>query len=202
MNQRIRFIRYLSSRRRGKHKSKVEADENVGIPAVPKFHDPGSPAFSAPRKKAEPKPELSINFWTCKSTWKRSAKNTWGCLVGCSIGDFGTILAFQAFVPDFGMTNPSFVMIFATCNGLLTSFGLETWILTKQMYLKDAMRIAGEMSLVSMIVMEMAMNITDFCLTGGASLTFSAVLPCLLAGYFTPLPINYYRLKKYGKACH
>ena len=33
--------------------------------------------------------------WKCKHTWRRSAKNTAWCLLGCSIGDFGTILYFQ-----------------------------------------------------------------------------------------------------------
>ena len=33
--------------------------------------------------------------WSCKHTWSRSAKNTFWCLLGCSIGDFGTILFFK-----------------------------------------------------------------------------------------------------------
>ena len=33
--------------------------------------------------------------WQCSNTWKQSAKNTAWCLLGCSIGDFGTILFFQ-----------------------------------------------------------------------------------------------------------
>ena len=33
--------------------------------------------------------------WKCNHTWKRSAKNTGWCLLGCAIGDFGTILYFQ-----------------------------------------------------------------------------------------------------------
>ena len=38
----------------------------------------------------------ATNFnWSCKHTWKRSAKNTAWCLLGCAIGDFGTILFFQ-----------------------------------------------------------------------------------------------------------
>ena len=37
---------------------------------------------------------LSLN-WKCKHTWRRSAKNTAWCLLGCAIGDFGTILFFQ-----------------------------------------------------------------------------------------------------------
>ena len=39
----------------------------------------------------------TINFnWSCKHTWKRSAKNTAWCVLGCAIGDFGTILFFQS----------------------------------------------------------------------------------------------------------
>ena len=39
---------------------------------------------------------VATNFnWSCKHTWKRSAKNTAWCLLGCAIGDFGTILFFQ-----------------------------------------------------------------------------------------------------------
>ena len=30
--------------------------------------------------------------WSCKHTWRRSAKNTAWCVLGCAIGDFGTIL--------------------------------------------------------------------------------------------------------------
>ena len=33
--------------------------------------------------------------WSCKATWKISAKNTMWCVLGCAIGDFGTILFFQ-----------------------------------------------------------------------------------------------------------
>ena len=37
----------------------------------------------------------STFHWSCKHTWRRSAKNTAWCLLGCAIGDFGTILFFQ-----------------------------------------------------------------------------------------------------------
>jgi hypothetical protein len=47
-----------------------------------------------------------------------------------------------------------------------------------------------------------AMNIVDVIMTGGAMLTPEVILPMLIAGFITPLPYNYYRLKKYGKACH
>jgi hypothetical protein len=46
------------------------------------------------------------------------------------------------------------------------------------------------------------MNLTDYFLTGGAILTWSAVPLMLAAGFVTPLPYNYWRLKALGKACH
>ena len=33
--------------------------------------------------------------WECNHTWKQSAYNTMWCLIGCSIGDMGTIYYFQ-----------------------------------------------------------------------------------------------------------
>ena len=68
--------------------------------------------------------------------------------------------------------------------------------------LKDAFKIAIGMSFISMVAMELAMNITDVVLTGGAKLTWWVLPFMLLAGFITPLPYNYYRLKKWNKACH
>ena len=144
--------------------------------------------------------ENSIS-WKCKHTWKRASVNTLWCLLGCSIGDFGTIYFFQATGNpwDFSVI---LIMSLAIMNGLITSIMLETFILSRQMVLKEAFRVAIGMSLISMIAMEAAMNITDVILTGGAMLTWWVIPFMLLAGFITPPPYNYYRLKKYGKACH
>ena len=70
------------------------------------------------------------NFhWRCKHTWKRSAKNTMWCLIGCSIGDFGTILFFQLTQIPFPVLG---IMTLAIINGLMTSIMLETIILMRQ----------------------------------------------------------------------
>ena len=58
------------------------------------------------------------------------------------------------------------------------------------------------MSLVSMLAMEAAMNAVDVVVTGGAMLTFWVIPLMLLAGFLTPLPYNYWRLKALGVACH
>ena len=93
-------------------------------------------------------------------------------------------------------------MALAIFNGLLTSIILETFILCKQMAFNLALRTALGMSLISMIAMELAMNITDVMITGGARITLLALPAMLLAGFLAPLPYNYWRLKALGKACH
>lgn len=137
--------------------------------------------------------------WSCRHTWRTSSKNTLWCLLGCSIGDFGTIAFFQFS----GIPWPTMaIMTLAIVNGLITSIALETLILSRQMDLKLAFRTASGMSLISMITMEAVMNITDVVLTGGAMLTWWAVPIMLLFGFLAPLPYNYWRLKSLGKACH
>ena len=137
--------------------------------------------------------------WNCNNTWRQSAYNTMWCLIGCSIGDMGTIYYFQ--VNEIPWSTLS-IMLLAMTNGIITSIILETIILLKQMNLKSAFRTAIGMSLISMISMEIAMNLTDYILTGGAMLTWWVVPIMLLVGFITPWPYNYWRLKKYGLACH
>ena len=138
--------------------------------------------------------------WSCKHTWFRSAKNTTWCLVGCSIGDFGTILFFQLTQIPFPVLA---IMTLAIINGIITSVILETIILIKQNFtFKNAFKTAVGMSLISMISMEAAMNLTDYLLTGGAMLTWWVIPIMLIAGFTTPWPYNYWRLKKFNQACH
>ena len=138
--------------------------------------------------------------WSCKHTWSRSAKNTFWCLLGCSMGDFGTILFFQLTKIPF----PVFaIMILAIINGIITSIILETIILLRQSFsFKQAFKTAVGMSLISMVSMEIAMNATDYFLTGGAILTWWVVPIMLAVGFVTPWPYNYWRLKKFNEACH
>ena len=138
--------------------------------------------------------------WSCKHTWSRSAKNTFWCLLGCSIGDFGTILFFQLTKIPFPVLA---IMVLAIINGIITSIILETIILLRQNFsLKLAFKTAVGMSLISMVSMEIAMNATDYFLTGGAILTWWVVPIMLVIGFITPWPYNYWRLKKFNQACH
>ena len=138
--------------------------------------------------------------WSCKHTWSRSAKNTSWCLLGCSIGDFGTILFFQLTQIPLPVLA---IMILAIINGIITSIILETFVLLKQNFtFKNAFKTAVGMSLISMVSMEVAMNLTDYLLTGGAMLTWWVVPIMLAVGFVTPWPYNYWRLKKFNIACH
>ena len=138
--------------------------------------------------------------WNCKHTWKKSSKNTAWCLLGCSIGDFGTILFFMLTGIPFPVLS---IMVLAIINGLITSIALETIILIKQNFrFINAIKTAFGMSFISMISMEIAMNLTDYLITGGAILNLYVVPLMLLVGFITPLPYNYYKLKKYNISCH
>ena len=136
--------------------------------------------------------------WTCKPTWRKSSYNTMWCLIGCSIGDFGTIYFFQSIDHSLSIF---LVMLLAIINGIITSIMLETIILSKEFPIFEALNIAIKMSLISMVSMEIAMNAVDLIFAGGI-LTLTIIPFMLLAGFITPLPYNYFRLKKYNQACH
>jgi len=147
---------------------------------------------------AEAVSKLAIN-WHCRHTWRRASYNTMWCLIGCSIGDMGTIAYFDYYNIDWPVAA---IMALAIFNGLLTSIILETIILSRQMAMGLALKTALGMSLISIISMEVAMNLVDVWMTGGARITLT-VLPFMwFAGFITPLPYNYWRLKALGKACH
>tara|TARA_Y100001970_G_scaffold287775_1_gene413255 strand:- start:754 stop:1113 length:360 start_codon:yes stop_codon:yes gene_type:complete len=119
--------------------------------------------------------------------------------LGCSIGDIGTILYFQLTGTDWPVIA---IMSLAIVNGLLTSILLEALILMRSLAFTSAVKTAVGMSLISMLGMEVAMNLTDFMITGGAVITWWVLPYILLAGFITPLPYNYWRLKALGVACH
>ena len=135
---------------------------------------------------------------------KRSAKNTLGCLVGCAIGDLGAIFCFQTYYSPDGIPRELWNLVWglAMGSGIITSIILETLILWKQLGPKEAFRTAIGMSLISMILMELAMNLADYGMMGEPAITL-AVLPVTLgAGFLAAWPYNYWRLKKHGKCCH
>lgn len=156
----------------------------------------GFKVLDAPRK----------GFWGESKLWKRASFNTLNCLIGCSIGDFGMIIYLQAYHPEVSMM---WQMILAIIAGLSTSIALETIILKAREKFSwvFALKTAFGMSFISMVGMEIAMNTTDFMITGGKAafedpMYWTALVIAMVAGFIAPLPYNYYKLRKFNKACH
>ncbi|PYI29656.1 hypothetical protein BP00DRAFT_427275 [Aspergillus indologenus CBS 114.80] len=168
-----------------------------------------SPQTTSASSAPQPSPYSILNrsFWTCRSTWKRARINTLRCLIGCTIGDFSALWMLQSFAPGLGMGT---IMGLSMASGITTSIILETYLLWRgadQLSLAMACRTAMGMSMVSMLAMEIAENAVDYHLTGGVVAVgdpqfWLAAGVSVGAGYLAPLPYNYWRLRKYGKACH
>jgi len=162
------------------------------------------------------------SFWQDKPTWKRASINTLHCLFGCSIGDFGTLYLCASYYPSL----PMYVaMPMAMAAGICTSTLVETLRLkytVANLSWKQCLTTSMNMSLISMLVMEAAENVTDILLmarvsvpaTAGTSITVLSTLNphnphfllslsvSLFVGFIAPLPYNYYVVKKYGRGCH
>jgi len=176
---------------------------------ISKFEDVGFRAELFNENKPLQIPEINLSktiSWKNPVTWRRASFNTLNCLIGCSIGDFGMIIFLQAYYPE----TPMYLqMILAIIAGLMTSIALESAILRirEKFNWSLALKTAFSMSFISMIGMEIAMNTTDFMITGGkASFNTAgywlALIPAMMAGFLLPLPYNYYKLQKHGKSCH
>ena len=134
----------------------------------------------------------------------RSAKNTLGCLVGCAIGDLGAIYLFQTYYAPLSIPSELWttVWIVAMSSGIITSVILETIILWRQLGPKEAFKTAIGMSMISMLLMELAMNVVDYGMMGEPAITLGVLPYTLGAGFLAAWPYNYWRLKKHGKCCH
>jgi copper chaperone CopZ len=176
---------------------------------IAKIHKAGYQAEVAPPQRIIKTQQLitpTKGFWKNRINWRRASFNTVNCLIGCSIGDFGMIIFLQAYYPG----TPMYLqMILAIVAGLMTSIALESTILRvrEKFNWPLALKTAFSMSFISMIGMEIAMNMTDFVITGGKAAFntadyWLALVPAMVAGFLFPLPYNYYKLQKHGKACH
>ena len=162
--------------------------------------------FDASQDSAEVKSSGSSFDWSDSTLWKRAGFNTLNCLIGCSIGDFAMIIFLQYNYPE---TNLMVQMSLAIVAGLTTSILLETVLLhfREKLIWISALKMAIGMSFLSMVAMEIAMNTTDFMITGGKMALsdpnyWLAFIPAAVMGFLVPWPYNYYQLKKHNKACH
>ncbi|RAK94009.1 hypothetical protein BO79DRAFT_283465 [Aspergillus costaricaensis CBS 115574] len=185
-----------------------QSTTSTQTPGCPKSSSPetGNSSASCSTTTEHPKP-LTFNFWTSKPAWKRASINTLRCLVGCTLGDFSALWILQTYYPHLGM---GLIMGASMASGISTSIILETILLRRgadQLSWPAAARTAMGMSMVSMLAMETAENLVDYHLTGGMvnmadPMFWTAAATSIAAGYLAPLPYNYLRLRKYGRACH
>ncbi|KAL5417129.1 hypothetical protein PMIN06_000971 [Paraphaeosphaeria minitans] len=102
------------------------------------------------------------------------------------------------------------IMAISMASGITSSMVLETALLRHgydRLPWMAAVRTAAGMSMISMTTMELAENVVDYQLTGGvvqldSAAFWGAALLSVSAGFIAPLPYNYVRLRKYGRACH
>lgn len=149
----------------------------------------------------------TAGFWSHGPTWRRAAINTAHCLLGCAIGDIAAMTLVPVFWPEVPW---SLLMAIAIVSGITTSLGLETLILRHRegMAWGQAVRVAWGMSLISMVGMELAMNVTDWLAMGGERMPLHhagywlAWIPALIVGFLAPLPYNYSKLRRHGRSCH
>ncbi|KLJ06302.1 hypothetical protein EMPG_10286 [Blastomyces silverae] len=154
-----------------------------------------------------PSSPLNLSFWKSRSIWKRAMLNTTRCLIGCTIGDFSAMWFLQAYYPDLGV---GYIMGVAMASGIASSMTLETVLLhlgRDKLGWAQAFKTAAGMSTISMLSMEAVQNVVDYHLTGGVVALsdpyfWGAAGVSMAAGFLAPLPYNYIRLRKYGKACH
>lgn len=174
-----------------------------------KGDDVSAMPFSLPVVSAASVPSVAPSskaFWLDAPKWKRASFNTLNCLIGCSIGDFGFIIYAQSVGLAWSMWA---IMGVAILCGLTTSVMLETLILKVRegFSWSLALQTAFSMSFLSMLAMEISENATDYLLTGGTVMPHEpfywiALGIALVAGFLVPLPYNYWKLKKFNKACH
>ncbi|KAK8144711.1 hypothetical protein G3M48_005460 [Beauveria asiatica] len=153
---------------------------------------------TVPQGGAQPAP--SIGFWSSRATWHRASLNTLRCLVGCTTGDFSAMWLLQTHYPELGMPT---IMAISMAAGISTSMVLETVLLRlgrDGLSWPAAAKTAAGMSLISMVTMELAENVVDYSLTGGAVAFDSpafwlSALVSMGAGFLAPLPYNYHRLR-------
>ena len=171
-------------------------------PHAPHVHA-AAPATATPTHAPAPR----HGFWSDLALWRHAAHNTWHCLLGCLLGD----IAVMAFLPLLWPEVPTPVLFgLAIVAGIASSMLLETLVLQRRagMGFRQALKVAWGMSLISMVAMELAMNLTDWVLMGGARMPIThlgywlAWIPSAAVGFIAPLPYNYLQLRRHGRTCH
>ena len=137
--------------------------------------------------------------------WKTAAQSTLHCLTGCVIGEVAGLLIGVSL----GLS-PWPIIILATTLSYVSgmTLGLLPVMRSQQVGMIAALRIIWIGEVVSIGVMEIAMNFIDYQMGGmGASSVLTWVFWrglafAIPAGFLAAWPVNYWLLKRELKSCH
>ena len=137
--------------------------------------------------------------------WKTAAQSTLHCLTGCVIGEVAGLLIGVSL----GLS-PWPIIILATTLSYVSgmTLGLLPVMRSQQVGMIAALRIIWIGEVVSIGVMEIAMNVVDYQMGGmGAPSVLTWVFWrglafAIPAGFLAAWPVNYWLLKRELKACH
>ena len=142
---------------------------------------------------------------THAAPWKTSARATLHCLTGCAIGEVaGLIIGVTLGIGVFWTITLAVVLAFVV--GI--SLAVKPIMRDQGVGIKTALKIVWVGEVVSIGVMEIAMNAVDLGIggvdvpsvfTGVFWVGMAAGIPC---GYIAAWPVNHILLKKQLKSCH
>ncbi len=146
-----------------------------------------------------------VSSETQTSSWKTSAHATLHCLIGCSIGEvLGLLIGVSLGIGIFWTVVLAVFLAFVV--GI--SLAVIPIIKDKGLSLKDALKIVWIGEVISISVMEFAMNATDLSV-GGLDVSTIWAIPfwigialAIPAGYLAAWPVNHFLLIKHLKSCH
>ncbi len=139
------------------------------------------------------------------SEYRTAVSATIHCLVGCSIGEFlGLFIGVSLGLPIWGIITLGTTLAFIS-GFLLTLIPIMRH---KKMSLSQAFKIIWLGETISIAIMELAMNLTDYYY-GGMSVSsvwnvtfWTGFLIALPAGFIAAYPVNLAMLRKGLKNCH
>jgi hypothetical protein len=136
--------------------------------------------------------------------WRVAAHATLHCLIGCCIGELAGLMIGVSLGLGVAPT-----ITLAVALAFISGYSLAVWsVMRGGLTFKGALKAVWLGELVSITVMEIAMNLADYYMGGMHAgsvftttfwLAFAAAVP---AGYIAALPVNYWLIGKELKKCH
>ena len=144
--------------------------------------------------------------WLDKIVWKQNLKSTFICFISCSIGMMLTTLYFITIFLAF-----QFILSLIVSFIISFVYILLSNIIFNQMNYKVAVKNSYNTSFISIVIMMSISYLLMFLMQPNHSIqtmkvdfstTLVIMLISMVIGFLVALPINYYILRKTGKACH